>query len=90
MKFTFSANSAETHGGAVMNQAVLTFTNSTLSENTAKSQGGALFNASTLTLINTTLFNNDSGLGGNGIFNSNEQYLRLSNAIISGADADGD
>ncbi len=74
---SLTGNSASTYGGGIMNEGVLTLTNSTLSGNTAQNDGGGLANISlsffyheygppiaAATLTDSTLYGNTSLYGG--------------------------
>ncbi len=65
---TFDGNSALI-GGAVYDDFVSTFTDSSMTNNTAGDTGGAIHSDSNLTVVRSTLDGNTAGLGG-GIFNN--------------------
>jgi len=83
---TFSGNSAQTAGGAIVNRGgTLTISTSTFSGNSAPSGGGAIANLDgTLTISNSTFSDNSSG-GGGAIFNGGT--LTISNSTFTGNSA---
>ena len=87
---TFSGNISTNNaggGGAILNNQILTITNSTFSDNTTSGGGGALFNTSPIADINnSTFFGNSASLGG-AITTTND--LTIKNSTISGNSAYG-
>ena len=72
-------------GGGILNDAVLTLTDTTVSGNTSDDRGGGISNwdfDSTLTLTNSTISGNTASSEGGGIFNYNGT-LTLTNSTIS-------
>jgi hypothetical protein len=82
------ANGRADIGGAILNQNVLTLTESTLENNTATSDGGAVYNAdgARLEILRSTLSGNSAGRGG-ALYNDNQTgagLLRVVNSTIYG------
>jgi methionine-rich copper-binding protein CopC len=68
-------------GAGILNNGMLTVSNSTFSGNSANDVGGAVFNAATLTVSNSTLSGNSASSGG-GIENAGT--LTLTNSTLAG------
>src|SRR5262249_13196879 len=81
---TFTHNSAPRGGagGAIVNEGVLSVTNSTLARNATGIRGGGISNIGTLTLTNCTLVGNSAGLNSGGIYT--DGVTTLFNSIVGG------
>jgi predicted outer membrane repeat protein len=78
------------NGGAIVNYATLSLTNSTLSQNSATQFGGAIYSSSSLpengavtTFSNVTIANNTAGVNGSGIYNNMNSTFSIANSIIA-------
>ena len=86
---TFSGNTADLHGGAIVaNNTTIRVNNSTLSNNTAGANGGAIYSAATATLLsNGSTFtgnaSNNSQYGGGALYFTNATGT-LSGATFTG------
>jgi hypothetical protein len=79
---TFSSDAAETEGGGIANDGVLTLKNSTLAGNSANTfGGGGIYNNGTLTATNCTLAYNQAGAGG-GIYVDSGGDATIYNTIV--------
>lgn len=73
-------------GGGIINDGVLTITDSTLSSNGAQGRGGGIFNGGTVTVTSSTISSNSAEVGGGGIYNNNGT-VTISNSTINGDSA---
>ncbi len=83
---TLAGGNGANSGGGILNDGILTLTNSTISGNTANNEGGGIFNGGTLTVSNSAVSGNSTrsragGIGG-GIYNLGT--LTISNSTVSG------
>ena len=74
-------------GGGILNNGMLTVSNSTLLGNEGSGGGGGIVNFGELTVFNSTLSGNSAGAGGGGIFN--DGTLTITNSTLSGNSALG-
>lgn len=79
---------AETLGGGIFNDGILTITNSTISSNSTNAGGGGgIFNNGQMSIINSIISENSSLLGGSGGI-ENGGTMTITKCTIFGNDAD--
>lgn len=69
-------------GGGILNDGMLTLTDSTVQNSQAQQLGGGIFNRGQLNIVNSTVAGNTSRFGGGGI--ANHGSLSLVNSTLSG------
>src|SRR6185312_4262692 len=82
---TIANGSAANTSGGILNDGILTVSNSTLLANSAtgtSGEGGGITNYGTLTVTNSTLVQNSASVGG-GIFNGQNNTLTVLNSTFS-------
>ncbi len=77
-------NGANSNGGGIQNDGMLTVNNGSLSGNSSSGNGGGILNNGILTVNNSTLSDNIASYAGNGIYNASGGTLTVTNSTLFG------
>jgi hypothetical protein len=80
---TFSQNSINLQGGAIVNAGTVNVTDSTFSFNSSNTIGGAIVNVGTLNITNSTFSSNTSNSEGGAIFNTDAGTISVISSTFS-------